>query len=323
MVSLWYPAERTHGYPLAPWLPPAAWARFEQDNRIPPGVLQVPLTHGAVGAPVDRDRGGRPVVLYSPGFGSTRDSGTILVEELVSRGYIVVTIDHTHDASAVEFPDGRVETRAIPDTPEASEQAVAVRVADTRFVLDTLTDLNAGTNPDAEHRSLPSGLPGAMRMSSVAMFGHSLGGATAAAAMLEDQRITAGVNLDGTFYGPVVNAGLDRPFLLVSAQDHGRDNDVSWAKFWANQRGWRLNLQLTGSAHNSFTDLQALVPQAAGVLGLPPDAVQQCIGTIDPDRSITNQRAYLTAFFDMHLRHRDGHLLDRPSPRFPEMQFIP
>src|SRR6476661_3123614 len=228
MVSLWYPAQRTHGYPIAPWLPPAAWARFEQNNGIPPGALQVPLTHGAVGAPVDRDRGGRPVVLYSPGGSRTRDSGTVLVEELVSRGYIVVTIDHTHDASAVEFPDGRVETPAIPDTPDAGEQAVAVRVADTRFVLDTLTDLNAGTNPDAEHRSLPPGLRGALRMSSVAMFGHSLGGATAAAAMLEDQRITAGVDLDGTLVGPVVDAGLDRPFLLVSSHDGGRDNDETW-----------------------------------------------------------------------------------------------
>jgi predicted dienelactone hydrolase len=157
----------------------------------------------------------------------------------------------------------------------------------------------------------------------VAMYGHSLGGATAAAAMLEDQRITAGVNLDGTLVGPVVNAGLDRPFLLVSAHDHGRDNDVSWAKFWANLRGWRLTLELTDSGHNSFTDFQALIPQTAGVLGLPPDFVQQEIGTIDPHRSITNQRAYLTAFFDTHLRHRGGHLLDHPSPRFPEMQFIP
>jgi predicted dienelactone hydrolase len=283
----------------------------------------VPLTHGAVGAPVDRDRGGRPVVLYSPGGGNTRDSGTILVEELVSRGYIVVTIDHTHDATAVEFPDGRVETRAIPETPEAIGQAVAVRVADTRFVLDTLTELNAGTNPDAEQRRLPSGLPGALRLSRVAMFGHSLGGATAGAAMLEDQRITAGVNLDGTLFGPVVNAGLDRPFLLVASQGQGRDNDESWAKFWANLRGWRLTLQLTDSGHNSFSDLQALVPQTADALSIPPDAVQQFIGTIDPDRSIKNQRAYLTAFFDTHLRDRDSHLLDRPSPRFPEMQFIP
>jgi len=325
MVSLWYPARQVHHYPLAPWLPPAAWTRFTQDLGVAPDVLQVPLTHGAVGAPVDRQRGGRPVVLYSPGFGGTRDSSTVLVEELVSRGYIVVTIDHTHDSSPVEFPGGRLETTAIPEpTPQVLEQAVAVRVADTRFVLDTLTALNAGINPDAEHRTLPAGLRGALRLSSVGMFGHSLGGAAAAAAMFQDPRIKAGVNLDGTLYGPVVNEGLDRPFMLIASQDHGRDNDETWDKFWANLLGWRLDLQLTGSGHNSFTDFQVLVPQAADVLNLPPEAVQQLrIGTINPNRSITNQRAYLTAFFDLHLRGCPSHLLDHPSRRFPEMQFLP
>jgi len=235
-----------------------------------------------------------------------------------------VTIDHTHDSSPVEFPGGRLETTAIPEpTPQVVEQAVAVRVADTRFVLDTLIALNAGSNPDAEQRTLPAGLRGAMRLSSVGMFGHSLGGAAAAAAMFQDPRITAGVNLDGTMYGPVVNAGLDRPFMLIAAQDHGRDNDETWDKFWANMLGWRLNLQLTGSGHNSFTDFQVMVPQAAGVLHLPPDAVQALVGTINPDRSIINQRAYLTAFFDLHLRGCHSHLLDQPSRRFPEMQFRP
>lgn len=289
-----------------------------------PDVLQVPLTHGAVGAPVAHQRGGRPVVLYSPGFRGTRDSGTVLVEELVSRGYIVVTIDHTHDSSAVEFPDGRLETSAIPEpTPQVLEQAVAVRVADTRFVLDTLTALNSGINPDVEQRTLPPGLRGALQLSSVSMFGHSLGGAAAAATMLQDPRIKAGVNLDGTLFGPVDDAHLDRPFMLIASQNHSRDQDETWDKFWANLLGWRLNLQLTGSGHNSFTDFQVMVPQAAGVLNLPPEAVQELIGTINPDRSITNQRAYLTAFFDLHLRGCHSRLLDQPSPRFPEMQFRP
>ena len=324
MVSLWYPAQRVRHYPLAAWLPPAAWSRFTQDLGVAPNVLRVPLTHGAVGAPVDRERGGRPVVLYSPGLGGNRDGGTVLVEELVSRGYIVVTIDHTHDSGVVEFPGGRLETTAMPEaTPKVREKAVAVRVADTRFVLDTLTALNAGINPDAEHRRLPAGLRGALRLSSVGMFGHSLGGAATAAAMFQDPRIKAGVNLDGTMFGPVVNAGLDRPFMLVASQNHGRDNDETWDKFWANLLGWRLDLQLTGSGHNSFTDFQVMVPQAAGVLNLPPEAVQELIGTINPGRSIINQRAYLTAFFDLHLRGCHSHLLDQPSRRFPEMQFLP
>src|SRR4051794_21551474 len=255
---------------------------------------------------------------------NTRDNSTVLVEELVSRGYVVATIDHTHDSSPVEFPDGRVEVSALPpNSPEAVAQAVVVRVADTHFVRDTLIALNAGSNPDAEHRPLPDGLCGALKLPTVGMFGHSLGGTTAAEAMFEDRRIKAGVNLDGGLFGPVVAAGLARPFMLVGNQEHGRDNDPTWAQFWANLRGWRLNLRLTGASHNSFTDIQALLPQAAGVLNLPPEVVQQQIGTIDPQRSIINQRAYVTAFFDLHLRHQDGRLLAHPSPRFPEMQFVP
>jgi len=88
MVSLWYPARPSHDRPLAPWLPPAAWARFEQDSGLRPGVLRMPLTHGRVDAPVDRQPGGQPVVLYSPGLGGNRDSGTVLVEQLVSLGYM-------------------------------------------------------------------------------------------------------------------------------------------------------------------------------------------------------------------------------------------
>jgi Platelet-activating factor acetylhydrolase, isoform II len=327
MVSVWYPAQRVPGDPVAPWLLPAAWARFEQDTLgAPPDALLVPLTHGHVGAPVERYPGGRPVVLYSAGLGNNRDSGSVLVEELVSRGYIVVTIDHTHEASQVEFPGGRVEVSALPPPPYAPEvvaKAVTVRVADTRFVLDKLAALNAGHNPDAEHRRLPRGLRGAMDLSRIGMFGHSLGGATAAEVMYEDRRIRAGIDLDGTLFGPVITGGLNRPFLLVAAQDHGRDNDATWAQFWANLRGWRLNLRLAGSAHNSFTDLQVLVPQVAAVLKLPPGVVQQTIGTINPQRSIISQRAYVAAFFSLSLRHHDNHLLDHPSQHFPEMQFMP
>jgi hypothetical protein len=47
------------------------------------------------------------------------------------------------------------------------------------------------------------------------------------------------------------------------------------------------------------------------------------IGTIDADRAITAQRAYLGAFFDLHLRHHDNHLLSKPSPRYPEIEFVP
>jgi hypothetical protein len=80
-------------------------------------------------------------------------------------------------------------------------------------------------------------------------------------------------------------------------------------------------LTLRGSAHGSFGDLQVGGPQIARGLGLPPATFQPLTGTIDPDRSIAAQRAYIASFFDLHLRGRDNHLLDGPSTAFPEIEF--
>lgn len=324
MIQIWYPAGSTSGYPAAPWLSPGAVPHLEQALGIPAGLLAWPVTHARLGAPVDRARNGRPVVLYSPGAGGDRSMGTVLVEELASHGYVVVTIDHTHDAGEVEFPDGRVETAAFPAgeiTDAVIEQALAVRQADTRFVLDQLADLNAGHNPDAEQRPLPKGLPGALDLSRTGMVGHSLGGATAAAAIHDDERIRAGVDLDGSLFGPGATAGSDRPFLLLGS-DQGGVGDPSWDELWANQQGWKRELVLTGSTHLSFTDFEVLYPQGGPIVGLTPEQVIQVIGPLDPRRAVRAQRDILRAFFDLHLRHRGTSLFDGPSPRYPDVEIV-
>ncbi|WIM99261.1 hydrolase [Actinoplanes oblitus] len=319
MIQIWYPARHARGCPPAPWLSPGAVPHFAEAFGFPADVIRATTTHARVGTPADHGRGARPVVLYSPGLGGDRGTSTALVEDLAAHGYIVVTIDHTHDASEVEFPGGRVEVSAIP--PEIDDQViaqvVAVREADTRFVLDQLAALNAG----AGRRPLPPGLRGAFDLNRVGMFGHSLGGSTAAATMHDDRRLKAGVNLDGTLVGAAAVAGSDRPFLLLSS-DHGTDpEDPTWDTFWANQRGWKRELRLSGSTHASFNDSEVFFPQLAAALGLTPEQVAEQIGTLDPHRSITIQRAYLRAFFDQHLRRRAGDRFRAPDPRYPEITF--
>ncbi|MFD1051653.1 hydrolase, partial [Kibdelosporangium lantanae] len=116
-------------------------------------------------------------------------------------------------------------------------------------------------------------------------------------------------------------AGLDRPYVLVDARA-SRAAIPELRTFWDHLRGWRLNIGMRGAKHLSYSDFVTLIPQAASLLGLTPAQVEQQIGTVDPARAIAVQRAYPLAFFDLHLRHR-GHLLDHPSPRFPEVTFIP
>jgi predicted dienelactone hydrolase len=142
-------------------------------------------------------------------------------------------------------------------------KAIESRVADVRFVLDQLAALGRGDNPDHERRPLPSGLRGALDLGAVGMFGHSDGGATTAHALHTDPRITAGANLDGTLWTPEAVAGSDRPLLLFGRQDLDPYEANTWAAFRKNQRGPKLQLNLTGSTHLTFIGFAVLVPQAA------------------------------------------------------------
>ena len=48
-----------------------------------------------------------PVVTFSHGLGSTGFQYTVLIEYLVSHGYVVASIEHTYTAKAIWFPDGK------------------------------------------------------------------------------------------------------------------------------------------------------------------------------------------------------------------------
>jgi predicted dienelactone hydrolase len=324
MIQIWYPARAADGYPRAPYTTPATARAFEKIFDLP--VLDWPITRASLGAPVRPCGGGWPVVLYSPSLGGERFETTCLVEELASRGYVVVTIDHVRDSGAVELPDGRLETAAVPEPTSDTDNPVTTkeiesRVADVAFVLDQLTAINRGHNPDHEHRPLPDGLRGELGLDRVGLLGHSDGGSTIAHALHTDARFAVGVNLDGTLWTPQAVAGSDRPLLLFGRQDLDPFEAATWAQFQANQRGPELQINLLGSTHDTFKDFAALVPQVAPIIGQPPSWVVQDIGTIDGLRAVAVIRTYVTAYFDRYLRHRGSDLLDGPSPRYPEVVF--
>jgi hypothetical protein len=349
MVSLFYPSRQVAGYPVAPQMRPAAAAHFGATigkllYDVPPGQVNwaATLSHAHSGAPVLRGRASWPVVLYSPGAGDDRTFGTIAEEDLASRGYIVVAIDHTYDASEVEFPSGRLADSVLLQRLKQAQhdgtvsqllaKVVRVRVADTRFVLGELPALDTGRDPGAGSPPLPAGLAGALNLSDIGMFGVSGGGFTAAQAMYEDARIKAGIDIDGTLeytenatgkhLSPVARHGLNRPFMFLGSPGTNRNDEPSWKSFWAHDHGWRLDLTLKGSDENSYKDAVALIPQIARQLGLPRSFVTRDIGTVHPAQAVAAEDAYITAFFDRFLKGHGGQLLDGPSPRYPDITFV-
>ncbi|MFC7613570.1 hypothetical protein ACFQV2_08085 [Actinokineospora soli] len=169
MVSVFYPAAATDGFPLAPQMTPRAAAVFggldavHTHPELPDTGVDwaATMTHSHVGAPAQPRR--RPVLLYSPGAGDPRTLGTGLAEDLASRGYVVVTIDHAGETTEVEFPSGEVritEMRSHPGfDPELFRKLLDIRLADVTFVLDRLRALSTGTNPDADGKPLPATCP--------------------------------------------------------------------------------------------------------------------------------------------------------------------
>ncbi|MFE5852611.1 lipase [Streptomyces sp. NPDC056500] len=350
MVSVHYPAVRATQYPLSPWMSPGVVPVFEHLMALP-GYLAIPSgsvdwvgarSNSRVAAPLDTTATSPRVVLFSTAQGTTRELNTVLIEDLASRGYIVVSIDHTYESAAVEFPNGRVEIGLNHDRgPVTQKKSIDSRVADTKFVLNRLAAVSC-TSGVLGSTALPAGLAAAINTTKVGMFGHVQGGYTTAETMHADSRIHAGINLDGVMAygdgkggnpylpGQAAQHGLgERPMLLMGAgthgtpgnHDHTSGSDQSWSDFWSVHHGWKRDLTLNETALDSYTDFSFFLPQINTRVPIAPSMIELFIGRIDPVLSMNTQRVYVRSFFDLALRNRQSDLLNGPSPQYPEIKF--
>jgi len=316
MVSVFYPVQHIRRYKLAPAYTPNYAAYLDAYVGLVPGTAATTMSKAYQGAYLHTDSNKLPpIVFYSSGYGNSRVDYTATLSNLASRGYLVIGVDHPYDANFVDYPDGRNATRSEnfldPEKPETVDVALDVRVKDMQFVLDTLS-----TNATVA-RQIP-GVHGKLDGGKVGMFGHSFGGAATAGAMLVDPRFACGVNMDGTVFGPVVEAGLSNPFMFIDiGESHNRTTDASWSTLWSKLRGWKAELSFMGSSHLAFSDQKILYEQLKKTGGLPD--LGDVYGTIGGEREKVLEDAYLTAFFDKCFGRNDGELLDGESEEFLEV----
>jgi dienelactone hydrolase len=310
MVSLFYPAASARGPKKQYMTAVESAAVFEEAGitTVPPDALSAVRTNAVVDARPAGRRHGLPLVVLSPGFKRPRATLTTLAEDLASHGNVVVVVDHTYENVATTFPDGRVAPCAacgrydIPFWLRLQQG----RAADVSFVLDQLTG-------PLRHR------PGAnlVDASRIAMGGHSVGGVSSLVALHADHRIRAAINVDGTITPPDPAPELSRPVMLLGRQNTyapGAPGGAAqtWSDTWPRLTGWKRWLVVAGMEHPSFTDLGVVAPQ----LGLDSGA------DVGGERGAAITRAYVRAFFDLHLRGERQPLLDRPSASYPEVSFV-
>ena len=132
VVRAWYPAEGEPGRSGDPYMTPTESRAFGDviGAAAPGGGLlyshaRLATTHGRREAPLAASEEPFPVLAFSHGYTSFLAQNTPLMEELASHGYVVFSLAHTWDGSAV-FPDGRV-TGLGPHVTAWSERSASIR----------------------------------------------------------------------------------------------------------------------------------------------------------------------------------------------------
>jgi predicted dienelactone hydrolase len=299
MVRFWYPAAADVACTRAEYISPGVRAYISELLGL--GLPQV-TTNSCLDATAAPDE--HPVVVFTHGFSGTFTDYTFLSEDLASRGYVVASVDHTFEATAVEFPDGRIEksrygsylTKYVRSDPNTLDYAASVRLDDLRFVINELQRLNA--RPD-------SAFAARLDLSRIALAGHSLGGLTTILGVEREARVKAGVVLDGLMPVTHVNR-TTTPLLMVAAGREQWDDDE--CRLWDELQGPRAAVNLKGVEHFAFSDAVWLTGAATET------------GTAGPDKTVAAIRDYVAAFLDANLRSKPvSPLLTKASLRYPEV----
>ncbi|ACL76569.1 alpha/beta hydrolase family protein [Ruminiclostridium cellulolyticum] len=224
MVQVWYPAEKTDNLKRAPYIKDLSAILKGGEKTVPlVSFLLSHLKYVKSNSYTDAKLSGKqekyPLLIFSHGYGAFRNANTFEVEELASQGYIVVGIDHTYDAAATVFSDGRVaelnqDTQKMfySGSVDAMDKHNEIWVKDVEFVLDTVEKINK--KDPLNH------FTGKIDLDKIGMFGHSYGGATTAQVLMRDPRVKAGINMDGYLYGSSIpDTGVSKPFMMMDADD--------------------------------------------------------------------------------------------------------
>jgi pimeloyl-ACP methyl ester carboxylesterase len=290
-------------------------------------------THAKKDAPPRPGRDRLPLLLFSHGYTSVPSSATALLEDLASRGYVILSIVHPYESTAATVAEGtvvsmldsagklrqpiqdvfsewRTEDAVLNQVTSASNDAERIRLL--REYLGGLGQTHVALRrwvDDARaviaHLSSPP--PGAAIGRVIAradvrrfgVFGHSMGGVLAAELCLTEKRCAAVLNLDGSpQYGSMIDTPLGRPLLMTYSARRGRlgVSDVIYKR--AASQYYRVDVADT--LHLDFTDM-ALWPALRD---------RRATGDLPAEQAIAVTRTIVREFFDQELRGRRSKLLN-------------
>lgn len=333
LVWVWYPADPGQSAAIDDYLPAALRMGVESANHAPSifRLLTRDLSkvhaHSFRNPDLSPEQRSYPLVVMRAGASLEVWNYSTLAEDLASHGYVVVGLDAPYRTGVVVFPDGRVFTRTPENNPELfsaqdfermGNKLLTAWTGDIGFVLDRLERLNT-SDPSGKFR-------GRLDMARVGVFGHSFGGAQAAQFCSQDSRCKAGIDIDGSLHGSVIQAGIQKPFMFLGSERGDFSSDAEVRQISGDIQSvydrlpadGRLRLEIRGANHFTFTDDGAVLKSRIfrGALHL--------FGKLDIDgrRQLAVTAYCVHSFFDAFLKGESISPLKHSSPLYPEIRVL-
>lgn len=325
-VQIWYPAKKG-GKIAAEYFPNLEELRApDQTNN----NLRTVKTHAVQNAKIAAAKTKFPVIIFSPGLGSSPFSYTAIIENLVSHGYVVAAINHAYDSGDFKFSGGETIrfasqkwNREVPKdwTAEQRNEFFDERrigwAKDISFVADQL-------------EKLEESFKNRLDLQNLGVLGHSFGGQALTIACASDARFKACANLDGMAQGNVFLPDaqgkiLKQPFLFFNKSAEVTDAELKMMNLTRQEYRVRERKRLFEKWKPSFkTRLSELESGAYFALfpGIKHSSFSDSLlletNPSEPlfsERNLTAQliNEYITAFFDKFLSKKNPPLLDAPN----------
>lgn len=252
---------------------------------------------------VDNGSDDFPLAVFSHGAFGYRGSNLSTFEDLASNGYVVCSIDHSYHAFFAKHADGSttlVNKQFLDDAVKVTngdydgqttyiktQDWLDLRTGDMNFVIDKMLDNATG--------QIPGALYSLINIDKIGLFGHSLGGATAAQLGRERQDVDAVIVIDGTMLGEATSFANGKTILNAEpypvsllnlySDSHYQDAQTAGTTYnniAASERATEAyDVVIRRSGHLNFTDLPLFSPTLARMLGTGEVDSRYCIETMN------------------------------------------
>jgi predicted dienelactone hydrolase len=332
-VRIWYPGDADKKARTAPYYDNAEQIvpRFGY-----PSTLLDLNTNSKLEIPVLRQEDGYPVILFNHGWGEHAAQNTVLMEELASHGYVVVSLAHHYEAKYWAYPDGNlgfldVESPRLKKIFGEQSKPGVMDLFQTMFTTKGAAAQESlfrqtvevmptflGESPriwaedirfvidqlDSLNRSEEQ-FEGNLDLGRLGVMGMSMGGIAAGQACIIEPRIKAGINIDGGLLGDLADTMVTQPMFYVGSRRFIDYDEV----FADHAAGDVYTLTIADADHYDFTDFTLLHRE------------HPMIGTVDGRRMLDIMNAYTLAFFDLYLRGKESDLIRGKTRPYDEVDF--